>query len=338
MQRILLAVLVTIGASAAPALGQDAPDANAPPDFAIARAWLEALRAQKTFLPTYRVKMEHRSNVKNLAQDCEIHMAARLVGQVFGEPPFVVVEPPNVCKFLPNAKSPTTSATGAAWRTLFDTKMRDKECDVTGFPRLYTEHMAEDGSSPSNPAHVFEVHPATQIKCDGAAVTFKANFRSFAGLRHIKPASAHECISTLRLWVKFHSEADHYEFVQHRSGRCGNMAIVEVTSLPREWIQQTGGGRTAVGRVTANGEDIRTLKLYAIEGTPADEWFARVKDGKEEFDDPRLVHGFLTYDHFSIFRALGETAGSLGQPPTWTEVRFPMAFVILGPTTLVPWQ
>lgn len=335
----LIALLLFVAAPVAVSQ-DDTPALNAPHDFAIARAWLEALREQKTFLPTFRVEMKHRSaNVNTPAKDCEIHMATRLVGEPFGEPPFLVVEPPNVCRFKPNNPTPTTTTPNTIWKNLFDTTMKDKQCDVTGFPRLYTEHMGEEGSSPSNPAHVLEVHPATRIACDGATpVDFVPNFRSVTGLRHIQAVSAHECISTLKLWVKYHAEVDHYEFVQDRSGRCGNLAIVEVTSLPREWIRQTGGGRTAIGRVTANGEDIRTLKLYAVEGTPADAWFARVKEGKEEFGDPRVVHGFLTYDYFSIIRALGDKGGKLGQPPGWEEVRFPMAFVILGPTTVVPWE
>jgi hypothetical protein len=224
------------------------------------------------------------------------------------------------------------------WKNLFDTSMKGKECDVTGFPRLYTEHMGEGGgSSPSNPAHVLEIHPATRIACDGQKpVDFMKNFRIFDGLTHIQPASAHTCLSTLRIWVKYHAGDNQYEFFQRRSGKCGNLAIVEVASLPREWIQETGGGRTAIGRITANGEDTRTLKLYAIAGTAADEWFARVKAGKEEFDDPRLVQGFLTYDYFSIVRAIGEKDGKLLEPASWIEVAFPMALVILGPTTKVP--
>ena len=207
-----------------------------------------------------------------------------------------------------------TTTPNAIWKNPFDTKMKNKECDVTGFPRIYTEHLGENGAHPSNPPHVFELHPVTGITCDGETpLNFVPNFRTFASLKHILPSSAHECISTLKLWAKYHAEVDHYEFSQDRSGKCGNLAIIEVSSLPREWIQETGGGRTAIGRITANGEDTRTLKLYAIGGTSIDDWFARTKDGKEQFDDPRLVHGILTYDYFSIIRALGDVAGKLGQ-------------------------
>ena len=88
----------------------------------------------------------------------------------------------------------------------------------------------------------------------------------------------------------------------------------------------------------ANGSTTVTLKLYAVEGTPAADWFARLKKGEQHLDDPRLVHGVLTYDYFSMIRAIGDQAdGALDKPPDWVEVRFPLALVILGPTNVVPW-
>ena len=140
--------------------------------------------------------------------------------------------------------------------------------------------------------------------------------------------------------MRYHNEhnEDQYDFFQKRSGKCGNFAIAEVTSLPADWIQATGGGHTAIGRVTVNGQDLITLKLYAIAGTAADDWFTRVKSGVHNLDDPRLVHGILTYDYFTIVKAIGESGGQLAKPADWTEVKFPAALVILGPTTVVPWQ
>lgn len=142
------------------------------------------------------------------------------------------------------------------------------------------------------------------------------------------------------MWVRYHDVdgEDQYEFFQDRPANCGNFVIVEVSSVPQEWIQATGGGQTAIGRVTANGSTTVTLKLYAVEGTPAADWFARLKKGEQHMDDPRLVHGVLTYDYFSMIRAIGDQAdGALDKPPDWVEVRFPLALVILGPTDVVPW-
>jgi hypothetical protein len=51
-----------------------------------------------------------------------------------------------------------------------------------------------------------------------------------------------------------------------------------------------------------------------------------------------LVHGVLTYDYFSMIRAIGDQAdGTLDKPSDWKEVPFPLALVILGPTQVVPW-
>ncbi len=335
-----VAALLLIAASSVGA--QDEPPPNAPHDFAISRAWLEALVAQKTFLPTFRVEMEHRptAGVNGLAKDCEMHMAARLVDESFGEPPFLVVEPPNLCRFKPNNATPTTTTPNLIWKNLFDTSMKDKECDVTGFPRsVHRTHgrgrqyfTIESGARPGDSSgHAHHLRWREASRFHQALQDVSRLDAHPAGFRPDVPLNAQDL-------VKYHGDEDQYEFFQRRSGKCGNLAIVEVTGLPREFIQQTGGGRTAIGRITANGEDTRTLKLYAIEGTPADEWFARVKDGKEQFDDPRLVQGFLTYDYFAIIRALEEKDGKLAQPKSWVEVRFPMAMVILGPTTKVPWE
>jgi len=88
------------------------------------------------------------------------------------------------------------------------------------------------------------MHPATRIAGAGA-LEFTKFLRAFDGLKRIKPASTQECLSTLRLWVRYHDTdgEDQYDF-QKRSGKCGNLAIAEVSSLPREWIQATDGGHT----------------------------------------------------------------------------------------------
>lgn len=60
--------------------------------------------------------------------------------------------------------------------------------------------------------------------------------------------------------------------------------------------------------------------------------------GEEHLDDPRLVHGVLTYDYFSMIRAIGDEGSALAKPADWTEVHFRLALVILGPTNVVPWD
>jgi hypothetical protein len=326
------------------AQNQNPPGSNDPPDFTISKPFFENLLQQKTFLPSYRIRMDHRSDIHSLGDDCEVHLAGFLQEPfVFGEPPAVVVEPPNLCKFMPNADSPTTASTKATWRTRLDNQVLKRDCTVVGFPRIYTEHATGGSAGGSNPNHVFEIHPATSIACQGSTtLTFVKNLRAFTGLRHIQASSAHNCLTNFKLWVRFHNEANsnHYEFFQRRPSNCGNFVIVEVTSLPQEWIRiaSGGGGHTAIARVLANGQDTLTLKLFALEGSEANAWLARVKDGKPSLDDPRLVHGVLTYDYSQIFQTIGTAGGQLGTPTDWTEVKFPLALVLLGGTTVVPWE
>lgn len=340
MRRMFL-IFVFLASSNTAVWAQDPPDG--PPAFNITRAFLENLGAQKTFLPTYKIRMEHRSRVKSLTEDCEVHLAGFFQESFeFGEPAAVVVEPPNLCKFRPNGNNPSTSSLATLrgiWHPRLDNDVLNENCEVTGFPRIFTEHLTADPNDapPSNPNHVFEIHPTTRIACAGVqALDFIKNLRSFPTLRHIQASSAHTCITGLKLWVRYHEQEDHYEFAQQRPGVCGNLAIVEVTSVPREWIQATPGGHTAIARITTNGADDLTLKLYAIEGSAANDWLARVKAGKPQLNDPRLVHGIFTYDFFSIVRAIGDSGGVLGKPDQWREVRFPLAFVLLGGTETVP--
>jgi hypothetical protein len=118
------------------------PGPNAPFDFAIKRQCLTDLRAQKTFLPKFRITMTHRSAVHNSSDDCEMHLAGTLTDTVFGDPQAVVVEPPNLCKFKPGTTTPVTGATStkALWAAKIDSTVLNKDCTVEGFPRVYTEH------------------------------------------------------------------------------------------------------------------------------------------------------------------------------------------------------
>src|SRR5688572_29379152 len=129
---ILAAIIVPVVSLASLFSGiqnQGPPSADDPPDFTISKAFLENLRQQNTFLPTYRIRMDHRSDIKTLSQDCEVHLAGFLQESFgLGEPPAVVVEPPNVCKFRPNANSPTTASTKATWRARLDSDVIGKDC------------------------------------------------------------------------------------------------------------------------------------------------------------------------------------------------------------------
>jgi len=75
-------------------------------DFAITPAFLQALETGRTILPTFRVHVAARSDIKDVGQDCEVHVAGTVLGQTFGDPDHVVVEPPNECCYKVGATTP----------------------------------------------------------------------------------------------------------------------------------------------------------------------------------------------------------------------------------------
>jgi hypothetical protein len=310
-------------------------------DFAITPAFLQQLETGHTILPAVRVHIDARSNVKGLSQDCEVHLAGHVLDQAFGDPAGVVSEPPNDCEFLPNASNPTSGSTATTWRALIDHHMIGKDCTVTGFPRIFTEHVASGEAGTSNPNHVFELHPALKIACDSETpVAFFPALTAPAGLRHITASSAASCLSTRTLSVRF--KDGQYEFLQHAGPGCGNFAIVEIGSLNPAWIRAMTGGHTAIARVSADGSTRVSLKVYTLGGTAIDDWLAGLMPaaGQPATIPPEhiLVHGVITYDYFAMIRVLHPQGSSGWQQPTdWTDVPFPLAFVIYGKTATVPW-
>jgi hypothetical protein len=281
--------------------------------------------------------------VKAVGQDCEVHLAGTLLGKNFGDPDHVVSEPPNECKYLPGASTPSTTSTAAAWRTKLDKEVVGKDCTITGFPRIFTEHASGGEAGTSNPNHVLELHPALQIACDEQApLDFFKALTAPEGLRHIKAASAASCLADRKLSVRF---ADgQYEFKQSGGQGCGNFAIVEIGSLNPAWIRATGGGHSAIARVSADGTTRDSLKLYTLDGTAADTWLAGLMPVpgvlKPKISTKRvLVHGVLTYDYFAMIRELHDAGASTWKKPAaWTEIPFPLALIVYGQTKTVPWE
>jgi len=87
--RRVRAFLVTVGlAVVAAALLVRAQDEF---DFAIAPMFLEQLDTGRTILPSFRIHIDARSDIKDIGQDCEVHLAGTVIGQAFGDPEHVVV-------------------------------------------------------------------------------------------------------------------------------------------------------------------------------------------------------------------------------------------------------
>jgi hypothetical protein len=303
--------------------------AQQPPDFAISDEYLRSLADGNTILVTIPVRLTHRTgSVHPLSKDCEMHLAGKPTEETLGFPESIVVEPPNLCKFKHDS--------GMSWPEVFDTKVLNRPCTVTGFPRIFTEH-ASGSEGGANPNHVFEIHPATEITCDNETVSFESYLTYFPGMRVIKPNSADDCVRDRAVSVRHDGNGNRYEFIESGGRFCGNFAIVEVGFVEPKWIQKIGGGHSAIARVSLNGSSRTTLKIYTIDGSEADSWLAQVKeDGMG--DDRVYLHGMLTYDYFALMRAVRTQGGDWLNSEDWKPVEFPLALVVFGLPESAPWD
>lgn len=305
--------------------------------FAITESFMQTLAADSSLLRTMRIRMDARSGVHTLSSDCEIHVGGSVPGTTLGTPNGMVVEPPNLCKIKPEGFAGNPSATqlkNVIWPNLFDDKIIGRTCEVNGFLRLFTEHAAGGGAGGSNPDHVFEIHPALSITCDGEETSFRNFLKIFPGMRAITPGSASSCIRLRDLSVRFKNSR--YQFKQ-QGGTCGNFAIIEVSSVVGNSTNELSGGHSTIGRVTADGENTSTLKLYTLSGSESDTWLADVMQNGFG-TEPKLLHGLFTYDIASILRTLRDANGQLTEPSTWQEIDFPLAFVVFGDAETAPWE
>jgi hypothetical protein len=304
------------------ALSVSAADEDKTYDFSMSEAFLKDLATQDSINFKIKLRLDHRTaKVHPVDKDCEIHVATKaLTGQLF--PSGAVVEPPNLCKEAP------PGGAGATWPQVFDNEVMNKECEVTGFPRLFTEH-AGGAAKPANPNHFFEVHPALTIKptSGGQGLDFQTFLKFHQGLPSIKPTSAASCMEKRKLFIR--RERGKF-FFKEEGGQCGNFIKVEAT-IPQEWIKKIKGGYSALARVTPPEEGTYSLKIYGMEGTPG----GTLLEGlKTQPDDQRIfLHGLLTYDYFSIIRAARPQGGTWFKIPNWKPVPFPLALVIFGEIT-----
>lgn len=300
-------------------------------DFSINPAFLQTLENNKSISFTTNLKFGSHSGIHPIAQDCEIHIAGFPVTEPLGSPSAFIVEPPNLCHF--NSSGAVANDT-SDWLTDFD-KLKDKSCSVTGFPRIFTEHAA-NGGEPSNPNHVFEVHPAMTVDCGGGErFDFSRFLTALPGMRAIAPSTTASCVTQRHLFVRFDSTNQQYLF-REEGGRCGNFAIVEVVRVFQQSIRAVGAGHSAILRVSPDGQSDTTLKIYTLAGSEIDQWLTKQQNNPSP-DERVFIHGLFTYDYFVIQRTLHPLNSAWLQPADWVQVRFPLALVAYGQTNSAPW-
>ena len=308
------------GGSPAVAQGTGGDEGNQDFAFAVSSSFLQSLESGHTILPTFNVTLGGHSKIHPLESDCEMHVAATLQSpQTFGFPEALVIEPPNLCEIDPNGD---VSDEVDGWLSIFD-DLLGKNCQASGFPRIFTEH-ATGGAGASNPDHVFELHPATSISCDGETHSFIKFVKIFPGMRAISPRTAASCIANRKLEVKFDSDHDRYLF-RESGGTCGNFAKIAIESVMPGTVKApgSGGGHSAIAHVSADGESSSTLKIYTLAGTDADDWLT----GNPS---PITLHGVITYDYFSLLKKIHPPKQDWQRFTDWTPIDFPLAFVAFG--------
>lgn len=300
--------------------------------FTMNQTFLRTMVEQETAQPTFRVRMNAHGPLHTLANDCEMHIGGTVQGMTMGNPPAVVVEFPNWCKFSPAGETGLTfNSLSAAWRSLMTTKVVNKTCEVTGFLRIFTEHASGGGTGGSNPDHVYEFHPALSMTCGSETFDFRNMLSAPQGLRRISKATAANCINGRALSVRFRN--NRYEFSQEGGGSCGNFAIVEITSINLDWSFALGGGHYAFADVTADGSSTGGLGIYTMAGTPEDIWLAQAIGQGGLGNTTKRLHGVFTYDWQAIFDTLLDQQGNLRKPQQWERVDFPLAMVVYGETS-----
>ncbi len=308
--------------------------------FWLSADYIKDLAAKRTIHYPMQMNFDEHSGVHTLSSDCELHVAW-LDGGGHGSPAAVVAEPPNVChERLPGA--PKTGSIGVPWIALFDNLTQShQKCTVVGFPRIFAEHAAGEGTGGSNADHVLEIHPALSISCDnGVTLDLSKQLKVFPGMRKITDASASACLEQRKLWVRKHD--DRYEFAEEGAkgsgGRCGNFVVLDAifhkgAEYVREFDKNEAGhgDHSAIAWVTVGDLGPYSLKIYTYRDTPEDAELAQVMAGTRDPSDPMHLHGLLTYDYFTIIRSLQDKDRNwLESIDDWKEVPHPLALVVFG--------
>ncbi|AHG93076.1 hypothetical protein J421_5541 (plasmid) [Gemmatirosa kalamazoonensis] len=341
--------VVLLAALATATRGRAQPTDPVPSDvtFSLRRAFLDSLATSgpndRTVGARWTVTlaMGEHSGVHPLDQDCELHVAARPLGHgVLANPAGIVVEPPNVCK----RRVPQIAQTGpiaAAWIDYFNQHVTHKQCDVTGFPRIFSEHSSGGTTGGSNPDHVLELHPAIGLTCGAQHVDLLPLIHAFPGMRHISDASAVACLEERKLFVRQRgsTSAVRYEFLEEGAktdaGRCGNFVIVDA-HIGKEYLRAltNGGDHVALARVWVGESGPYPLKIYTYAGTPEDDRVAALMANDDDGASIELrLHGLFTYDYFTILQAVQDEQfawlpGSALKD--YREISHPLALIVFG--------
>ncbi len=251
----ILPLLVTCGVYTGPAWSQD----DELFDFFLSETFFHRLADANGFVFTLPVAITvGTSKVHKLASDCEMHMPTS-PGPPIAWPNGIVVEPPDLCR----ERAPGMPAGSekklreVPWPLYLDRQVMGRDCAVTGFSRIFTEHAASNADS-SKPNHVVEIHPALQIRCGDLTLDMRRFLKhDYPGMREIKPESAANCLEGRHLSVRRRGDSD--ELREGGGSRCGDFITVYAEVSP-DWVRKIRGSHSAIARGSPGGFGPFSLK------------------------------------------------------------------------------
>jgi len=287
------------------------------------------------------LKLGDHSAVHDLGSDCELHVAGRFPnGRIIGNPAGVVVEPPNVCKArLPQI--PQNGSIKTAWSGYFDGNVTGKTCEVTGFPRIFTEHSSGGEAGSSNPDLVVEIHPTVGLDCGGGNLDFLSLLKAYSGMRQISAKSTVACLDERQLFVRQRGSGSsiRYEFLEKgakgQNGTCGNFVVVDA-HIGKEYLRalSNGGDHVALAQVWVGDSGSFPLKVYTYKGTPEDDKIAQLMADPDETKTLEMqLHGLFTYDYFTIVQTVQDSSWhwlSASDLHDYKEIPRPLSLVVFG--------
>ncbi len=262
------------------------------------------------------VKITGHSQVHLLKKDCEMHFGAK-VAAYKGIPAGWVLEPMNLClEHMPARKIKTK----ADWEALGDT-LNGKTVKVTGVPRIWPEHLEDQG--PSNPAHATELHPLASLTLsNGNPYDFTKFIYAPDGLDGIKPTTAKKQLTDTSVTVREENGIVKVSFSS--LPMIGNFAILDVT-IERDTIAEASGGHMMEGEANPQTGPAIPVRLVTVSGSTADDLIAKIKKGnKKTISFEALV--LFSLNPAALFKAAMQSSGSE------VEVSNPIQLIVYGPT------
>ncbi len=262
------------------------------------------------------------------SNDCEFHFVITPAdGKWRTAPTAWVAEPPNVCLYDQDGNPPDIDDLRERFKVLkpkwknYAAMLKGKDVVVEGVPRVWFEHMGEDGP-PSSPGHAFEIHPATKITVGGTAMSFANFIHDIPNNPGISENTVFNTLKRSKVTIEnVTAQAVHVGFEKHSN--LGNFARLQIR-IDLASLTAVAGGHRARATVRANGEVFRVAAL-SIGGTKADERIRRAKESGQKTTtlrvlalfslDPSAIRVYPRVLPFSVLLALRFSRVRSPRPP-----------------------